>query len=184
MAPNEIWTTGATLEGLLLDLIGASLVLFPELPVVKGAFVPTRRIDQIKEARHSLFENRRLQRGDEGFREIVHICSQRADIEDIPDLIRAVPSNRFGSGVQFLMEKPNWSPDGDYGKDDIIPLDKYDSETIETRPMVDQWITQYLGELEGEATQVAFLIGLSFLVMGFSLQLLATSCRNDIFCGL
>jgi hypothetical protein len=79
-----VWKTASLIEGLLFDLIGATIVLFPEITRLGDFFVPAERIDRIDSARQRMLDGK-VDEQHRGFNELVSVIQKYSEIDVIPN---------------------------------------------------------------------------------------------------
>ena len=157
------------IEGLLLDLAGASLMIFPDVDWVSERLErpETRdRINLITEAQDRLFLGTPLgeiSRKDTGFSELHEAISQTVQFVIEPDRMTA-GSGGFGGSARLHYVFETWGKTTQMG---IAPT-----------AVVDSRVTDHISKLENEVTERVSQWGLELLGLGFSLQLLSALIKN------
>lgn len=146
--------------GLVLDGVGALLVLLPEFDSVSRWSSTSEEVDKLETGRETFLTKGNLTPEDEGFNEVIEALKGNIPIHGQPKSLVITDSWGERDAAELRYET-----DGDAihaVKDPVSPS------------LVDRYIERQINHLERRTDEMFLRVGVGFLLVAFALQLLGT----------
>lgn len=155
-----------TLIGLLIDGFGAVLLVVPDL---ERPWSLEAKIENVEEARETLFTDGSIQQEDTGFWTLAEVSRKNLDIPGTLVEIYAGDPGKLGNSAKVEPRYVSEGADHKYAKPQ--------PENLPSRTLFDRWIERHIHQLEREYQMRYFRHGARLLVVGFTIQIVAVGVQ-------